>query len=66
MNNSMYLLCDFNSTKTLPDRNAEYELLRGRKVIVEEIHLQIHCDRDTLWSVWIRYCEVIYKKKIIS
>ena len=40
----MYLLCYFRyyfkSNYTLPDRNAEYGLIRGRKVIVEEIHLR--------------------------
>ena len=29
----------FNSNKTLPDRNAEYELIHERKVIVEKIQV---------------------------
>ena len=30
---------DFNSNETLPDSNAEYELIHERKVIVEKIHI---------------------------
>ena len=44
INNSIYLLCyfrnNFSSNKTLPDDNTEYELIRGRKVIVEDMHLR--------------------------